>query len=443
MTQNDLSILGRGVPRPLHATAHPLSSPDSCFCTNQTISTILLYRHLGQLVATFLAERSTEQRRPSSRSPAPAYLFLLHISLPHPDRSDLGSEVRNMVPGAQGHDPSHASVSLRSPFPGWSQGVSARTRTLTSTCRCDHCHERKVRCDKTLPCRRCSLNGSECRYTDRTKARTYSQAHVDTLERRIKRLEVQNRTLVQQNRAGPVSPGGQNTPIVIQGNLSTNDSGSPQHHTSADVAGEVSYLSINASGERNYLGSSSGVLLANFIRANVDIETSIRSTTPLGDNETTYPTASAIELGRDLPSEQIARRLVLSYLNHDHLRYPVVHPATLLAMLSEAYSTNVTSYTRSASEAFIFDIVLAIATASICGSDRQGLPSAHSHYTRAMKQGSTVLEKGGLGALQAVILLIQYRMSSSMQDTSASMLLHLRELDQKSLDLKTIQACGI
>jgi hypothetical protein len=319
--------------------------------------------------------------------------------------------------------------------------------TLTLRCRCDHCHERKVRCDKLLPCRRCSLNGSECRYTDRTKARTYSQTHVDTLERRIKRLEAQNRTLVQQDKTDSALSRGQNPLTIVPDNLFTNDRNSSQHHTSADVAGEVSYLSINASGERNYLGSSSGILLANFIRANVDIATSTRSNTPFGDDEASNPTASATELARDLESEEIARKLVLSYLNHDHLRYPVVLPATLGAMLSETYSTNVTSCRRSASEAFIFDMVLAIATASICRSDWQGLPSAHSHYIRAMKRASTVLEKGGLGALQAVILLIQYRMSSSMQDTSASMLLRPRKSEQYLFvcrnDLKIIQACGI
>jgi hypothetical protein len=243
---------------------------------------------------------------------------------------------------------------------------------------------------------------------------------VDTLERRIKRLEAQNRTLSQQNRTGSVFEGSQHTPIVVQNDRPAAGSGHPQHRQSTDVTREVSYLSINASGERNYLGSSSGVLLANFIKANVDIETSTRPSTPPGDDDIAHSTASAAELGRDLPSEQVARRLVLSYLNHDHLRYPVVLPATLLALLAEIYGTNMMFYAQHASEAFIFDIVLAIATASICRSDWQGLPSAHSHYTRAMTRVSTVLEKGGLGGLQAVILLIQYRMSSSMQDTSAS-----------------------
>ncbi|KAH7384704.1 hypothetical protein BKA66DRAFT_84290 [Pyrenochaeta sp. MPI-SDFR-AT-0127] len=286
---------------------------------------------------------------------------------------------------------------------------------------CDHCHERKVRCDKNFPCRRCRLAGSECHYTDRTKGRTYSQIHVDSLERKIKRLELQNKVLVQQKRTDTSSAGTQHSPIVVHNDLSATERGQAPPGGSADVAREVSYLSINASGERSFLGSSSGVLLANFIKANVAIDTSIRPSTPPGDNESAQSTSSAIEPGRDLPSEPVARRLILSYLNHGHLCYPVIHPATLLALLSEIYGTDTMFYAQHASEAFVFDIVLAIATASICRSDWQGFPSAHSHYTRAMKRVSTVLEKGGLGGLQAIVLLIQYRMSSSMQDTSASM----------------------
>lgn len=248
---------------------------------------------------------------------------------------------------------------------------------------------------------------------------------------------------MQQQRNDTPSVGNQHHPIVIQSSLPTPESGHAPLDGSADVAKEVSYLSINASGERNYLGSSSGVLLANFIKANVDIETSTRSSTPPGDSEAATSTASAAELGRDLPSEPVARRLILSYLNHDHLCYPVVHPATLMALFSEIYGTNMMFYAQHASEAFVFDIVLAIATASICRSDWQGLPSAHSHYTRAMKRVSIVLEKGGLGGLQAVILLTQYRMSSSMQDTSASEFYILEPLSRKISPLKVLTECTL
>lgn len=287
--------------------------------------------------------------------------------------------------------------------------------------RCDHCHERKVRCDKTQPCRRCRLGGLPCHYTDRSKGRTYSQAHVENLERKVKRLESQNKVLVQRSTSTAPPSGSPGAPVVHHA-PGPDASNAQRGGLSSDVTGEVSYLTINASGERHYLGSSSGVLLANFIKANVDIESSTRPTSPPREAEASITTASAAELGRDLPSESVARRLVLSYLNHDHLCYPVVQPATLLALLSEIYSTNKVLYAQQANEAFIFDIALAIATASMSRSDSHGLPSAHSHYTRAMSRASRVLEMGGLGGLQAIVLLLQYRMRSSMKDTSASKL---------------------
>lgn len=178
---------------------------------------------------------------------------------------------------------------------------------------------------------------------------------------------------------------------------------------------------MNGSGERHYLGSSSGVLLANFIKANVDIESSSRPTTPPRDTQGASAAASGPDLGRDLPTETVARRLVFSYLNHDHLCYPVIQPAALLALHAEIHDTDRVYYAQHPNDAFIYDVVLAIATISISRSDWQGLPSAQSHYSRAMKRASRVLETGGFVGLQAVILLIQYRMSSSMQDTSASM----------------------
>jgi hypothetical protein len=163
------------------------------------------------------------------------------------------------------------------------------------------------------------------------------------------------------------------------------------------------------------------VLLANFIKANIDIESHSGPSTPPRDTDGLPSTTSAVELSRDLPPESVARMLILSYLNHDHLCYPVIQPATLLALLSEIYDTNRVYYTQNPNEAFLFDIVLAIATTSMARSDWQGLPSAQSHYARAMRRASRVLEAGGFAGLQAVILLIQYRMSRSMQDTSASM----------------------
>lgn len=246
----------------------------------------------------------------------------------------------------------------------------------------------------------------------------YAQSHVDTLERRINRLEARNRLLTQQLESAS-SPSGS---VGLNGDrgLGTASADRGGGRRSADVIGEVSYLSINTAGERHYLGSSSGVLLANFIKDNVEVETVTRPPSPQKQPDDYDAGASAMDVVPDLPPESISRRLIMAYLDHDHLCYPIVQPASLLALLKKIYETDMVFYTLHPYEAFVFDMILAIATTSVCRSDWHVLPSAQSHYLRAMSKVSDILQMGGLGGLQATILLTQYRMSSSIKDNSAS-----------------------
>ncbi len=106
---------------------------------------------------------------------------------------------------------------------------------------------------------------------------------------------------------------------AVQDNLPTNESSSPQHR-SPPTSPEKYHTCRLMRPRKNHLGSSSEFFLANFIRANVNIETSTRSITPAGDDEATDSARFGCRAcSRDLPSEQIARRLWPSYLNHDHL----------------------------------------------------------------------------------------------------------------------------
>lgn len=267
------------------------------------------------------------------------------------------------------------------------------------------------------PCRRCKEVGADCQYTDRTRSRVYNPAQVDRLERKIRRLEAQNRILSDQLNQQP----SQSSASVSSNVSHVNDASDTHRAGPSDVIREVSYLSINAAGERHYLGSSSGVLLANFIKANVEVGEPSQPASPHARHDPLVSTNSADDaVSQDLPPESVAKKLLLAYLNHDHLCYPIVQPAVLRALLTRIYDNDGSFYTHHAHEAFMFDMILAIATTSISKSAWHVLPSAQSHYTRAMRRVSRILELGGLGGLQAIILLIQYRMSSSMQDGSAS-----------------------
>lgn len=187
---------------------------------------------------------------------------------------------------------------------------------------------------------------------------------------------------------------------------------------------EVTFLASTAAGERHYLGSTSGILFANLVRASVDASNpnppppSTNRDTQQQLNTSTSSTFTASS--ETLPSPELARKLVSAYLSHDHLCYPFLPPHTLLSIVDSVYNDS-SFYNNNAYESFVFDLVLAIATANVYKFDWQMLPSAETHHIRAMARITEVFQAGGLKSLQAILLLCQYRTGSSMQDTSASM----------------------
>jgi hypothetical protein len=186
---------------------------------------------------------------------------------------------------------------------------------------------------------------------------------------------------------------------------------------------EVTFLASTAAGERHYLGSTSGVLFANLVRASVDISNSrtIPSTTEEDSHQRlNIANSKAPVSSQTLPPQELARKLVSSYLSHEHLCYPFLQPQALFSILESVYH-DYSFYKNNAYESFVFDLVLAIATTSIYKFDWQMLPSAETHHVRAMSRITEVFQTGGIKSLQAIILLCQYRTGSSMQDTSASM----------------------
>ncbi|KAL2812779.1 fungal-specific transcription factor domain-containing protein [Aspergillus cavernicola] len=66
-------------------------------------------------------------------------------------------------------------------------------------------------------------------------------------------------------------------------------------------------------------------------------------------------------------------------------------------------------------------MILAIASASVYKFDRESLPDAEGYHLRAVERLNEVLQGGDLRALQAILLLCQYRMVNSVQDTPTSM----------------------
>ena len=184
---------------------------------------------------------------------------------------------------------------------------------------------------------------------------------------------------------------------------------------------------LSAAGERQFLGSTSGLLLANLLQNNLQTSTLLLpqggsrgqpSRPTLSRRSREDPTGSYQPSSR--PTKELARKLVVAYCNHDHLAYPFLDTKALFAALDAIYCDDSPDSDHPI-DCFFLDMVLAIGTAHVYKFDWLVLPDAETHYNRAVTKFAAVFAHGGIASLQAVLFLAQYRMGSSLYDTSASL----------------------
>ncbi|KAE8141288.1 fungal-specific transcription factor domain-containing protein [Aspergillus pseudotamarii] len=299
---------------------------------------------------------------------------------------------------------------------------------------CDRCHRRKSKCDKVLPaCGPCQKAGVACKYVDRTRSH---QQLLEKLQRRLKQVEATNRTLAARL-ASHASPAAQSEPEEDSNEVGSEmpildnargEATTRRHEREEDeneIIEEVTFLSSGAGGEQHFLGSASGVFLASLVSA------TMVSSRPQGSHEKSSrrrssrfpplsPGTNASSEASALPTEQVARNLHRAYFEHDHLCYPFLHRETTLRALDQAYQ-DPNFLEQDAFASFVFEMILAIATASVHKFNIEALPDAEAYQVRATQRLNEVIRDGGVQALQALLLLCQYRMTNSIQDTSTSL----------------------
>ncbi|KAK0291022.1 hypothetical protein LTR35_001743 [Friedmanniomyces endolithicus] len=231
------------------------------------------------------------------------------------------------------------------------------------------------KCDKLQPCGSCDRAGVPCIYTDRTKERKYNADHVERLEKRIRQAEARNKSLADEVSRARANPD------AVPSSLNGDQKPLRAHAKTQDAVGEISYLAINAAGERQpYLGSTSGVLLAELICSSVKLglHTDLTPTTSLPGGSGlrgTVPMAQLLAVVRradDLPSRALAQEMVSAYLNHENIIYPFIYPHFLSNTLKQVYEEEDYYVSRaSPSEVFILNMVFANASGHVAKYDRQ------------------------------------------------------------------------
>ncbi|KAB8234245.1 fungal specific transcription factor domain-containing protein [Aspergillus alliaceus] len=232
-------------------------------------------------------------------------------------------------------------------------------------------------------CGSCQKAGVACKYVDRTKSH---QQLLEGLQRRLKQVEATNRSVAARITAH-ASPAVQN-----DNDDSGNRGGSEMAGPNVDLVEGVGERD-QPGGEPHFLGSASGVFLASMI------------STGMARRARGY----------------IKGARGKAQLEHDHRCYPFLHRETTLLALDQVYQDP--SYIEhDAFASFVFDMILAIPTASVRKFNMEALADAETYQVRAMQRLNEVMRNGGIQALQALLLLCQYKVTNSFQDTSASKL---------------------
>jgi hypothetical protein len=300
---------------------------------------------------------------------------------------------------------------------------------------CARCYRRKARCDRALPsCSACLRAGTACSYD--TRDGLVRSEDLETLRHRVRQLENKNRLLSKRLREGQPAVGAAgeatsddviDTTVPSMEIADENNEGGDKGETENDneVANQVYSLSLNAGRPRQYLGSASGAILANLLPITGRPRVMVGDSNDDEDSLDPFASAggqrlSSPEIVRSLPSETLARMLLAAYLTHDHLAFPYLHPKSLIESLASVY-TEERYYESHPVEAFVLDMIFAIATVQVHRFSWPSLPDAEKHHERAISKLETALESGGLIALQTIMLLCQYRMLSVSYSTSASL----------------------
>lgn len=298
---------------------------------------------------------------------------------------------------------------------------------------CDRCHARKTRCDRRMPqCSACEKAGSACLHVDKVRQRQLPRGHIDSMEGDIRNLRNENLKLRQElaalRREQSSEPGRDSNERNTESNTTPVSQALPDDGQGANadvyltpgrspredsISAEVGYLTLKATGETRYVGSSSGVGLASIIDAVVKSHNGISR--PPEDHDGHIVTAA---VDAPLPPRPVAMPFIEAYFQHTHIMFPLLHRPEFLRTVDQIYGE--AGYVETHPyECFVFDMVLAIGSSTFNRFEESTAGTA-DHYGRAQSKLHHVLGLKGLLPLKAILLLSQHGIFSNLRDTSAS-----------------------
>ncbi|KAJ9144946.1 C6 zinc finger domain containing protein [Pleurostoma richardsiae] len=307
---------------------------------------------------------------------------------------------------------------------------------------CDRCHARKTRCDRRIPqCTACEKAGAQCLHADKLRQRNLPRGYIDNMESLVEQLREENRLLrcrladaettsdarrssATQSGASELDPN--STPFGQEHVQSGTDASTPASSSKGSpvddaFALEVGYLSLIATGETRYLGSSSGIGLASIISTVVSAQSGVaflsadQQAAPAGRSVRPDP---IVPSDASFPSLAAATPFIEAYFQHTHITFPLLHRPSFMVTVERIFKEP-GYYEANTFDAFVFDMVLAIGGSNF-NRFEESTAMASKCFAMAQSKVKAVMEMGGLASLKAILLISQHGIFSNLCDTSAS-----------------------
>ncbi|EFQ25738.1 fungal specific transcription factor domain-containing protein [Colletotrichum graminicola] len=294
---------------------------------------------------------------------------------------------------------------------------------------CLRCHRRKVKCDRTRPsCAPCARISVQCTYAAREHQIQLRRQDVERLQQHIRDLQAENDNLtgrlagLQQQPQQAVASDRVATPNSTSSlGLQSEESQVPAG--GGEIASQVIHLSLNAGGGRDFVGSTSGVFLANLLQSNSQSIGSshhvVRQHPSSASRHLNRPSSLATNGVSNLPPKSFTAEILDAYCSHDRLCYPFLSPKALDRALDAVYGAKNPEAVDPV-DGFLIDMTLAIGTPQVHKLNWNGIWDAEVHYNRAMTRLGDVFSRAGITALQALLLICQFQMGTTSHDTSTS-----------------------
>ncbi|KAH6871222.1 c6 zinc finger domain-containing protein [Thelonectria olida] len=302
---------------------------------------------------------------------------------------------------------------------------------------CDRCHARKTRCDRRIPqCSACEKAGVPCVHADKLRQRNLPRAYLDNIESLVKQLREENKLLREslastqaeiraRNQAASelsalhADSRSPSRPVQARDDTDamSKSTGSPESNA---FAVEVGYLTLIATGETRYLGSSSGLGLANIINTVINVNGGM-GPMHVDQHDLTSSSIQRIPMGPSdslFPSLATAKTFIEAYFQHTHISFPLLHRPSFLAIVDRIYSEP-NFYEANPFDAFVFDMVLTIGSSNFNRFEDKSVNSS-VYFTMAQSKITTIATRPSLESLKVVLLISQHGIFSNLRETNAS-----------------------